>query len=176
MKRRSSNFPAPFLPAATHDISAGQGPLLISSRLPHGVALLCALVSVLCLSPALQDYLAAAGRINWLLLLLSAAHGLAALFCLLAWKTVRVGEDGYAVTDLFRSERIGYNDVCMAVAADGLFWNRVTIHFARPTCYGWRVSFVPAGIAAADAAARCRSLKNGQRRVDVADPNPGTTT
>lgn len=69
--------------------------------------------------------------------------GLAAVAVGTFWKNVRVGRNGFTISDLFRSEEVSFEDVCLLVPGRGLFGNVMRVHFRRPTRFGWGVGYVP---------------------------------
>ncbi len=69
--------------------------------------------------------------------------GLAALVVGTLWKSVRVGANGFTVSDLFRSEEVLFEDVCLVVPGTGVFGDVMRLHFRRPTRFGWGVVYVP---------------------------------
>lgn len=81
----------------------------------------------------------------WVSAGIASAHFLAAMLVVTAWKQVRRGEFHYFVTSVFKSDAVAFEDVCAVVEAPGSWWNTTRIHFRRRTCFGWAVSYVPAG-------------------------------
>lgn len=119
----------------------------ISSLKPHVVVLLAAIIAATAIGFAAKQLLAS-GHVPWTLLTLGIAHAVVALAGFVMWKCVRSGARHYVVSDFIKSERISFDDVCMVVQDRGLIWNRVHIHFRRPTRFGRSVSYVavpPAG-------------------------------
>jgi hypothetical protein len=86
------------------------------------------------------------GAVDWVKLMLGGAHVAIAVVASLAWQRVRRGPTYYVVSDPFRSERIGFGEVCLMVNAPGLMWNRTRMHLVRPCRFGWSVTFVPESI------------------------------
>lgn len=118
-----------------------EGATRISSLVPHVVVLCAAIIAVTAIGSAAKQLLAS-GHVPWTLLALGLAHAVVALAGFVLWKHVRSGEGHYVVSNFIKSERISFDDVCMVVQDDGLIWNRVHIHFRRPTRFGWSVSYV----------------------------------
>lgn len=119
----------------------------ISSLKPHVVVLCAAIIAATAIGFAAK-HLLASGHVPWAWLTLGLAHAVVALAGFVMWKHVRSGAGHYVVSDFTKSERISFDDVCMVVRDRGLIWNRVHIHFRRPTRFGWSVSYVavpPAG-------------------------------
>lgn len=115
----------------------------ISSRRTQWVVLLGALGAVIVFSAALRT-LFLSGQMPWLQLALGIAPAFVSMAAFLAWKRVWRGERHYIVSNLFKSEIISLDDVCLVVEAHGLIWNTVRVHFNRPTRFGWDITFVPA--------------------------------
>lgn len=114
----------------------------ISSLRPHVLVFLVVLGAVVAFSLVLNRMISS-GQIPWALLFLAAAHTMVALAGCLAWKRVRRSNGYYVMSDLFRSEAVSFDDVCMVVEEQGFIWNGVCIHFKRRTRFGWSVSYVP---------------------------------
>ena len=114
----------------------------ISSRWPQWVVLLGALCALIVFSAALKT-LFLSGQVPWLRFALGIVPAFVSVVAFLTWKHIWRGERHYVVSDLFKSETIPFDDVCLVVEAHGLIWNTVRVHFNRPTRFGWDVSFVP---------------------------------
>ena len=113
----------------------------ISSLKPHVVVLGAAIIAATAIGFATKQLLDS-GHVPWTLLTLGIAHAVVALAGFVMWKCVRSGARHYVVSNFIKSERISLDDVCMVVQDRGLIWNRVHIHFRRPTRFGWSVSYV----------------------------------
>jgi len=114
----------------------------ISSLSPHLVVLTVAVGAGIAVGVGIWRLLSS-GEIPWALFALGIAHALVAMAGFATWKHVRCGEDHYIVSDIFKSETISFNDVCMVVEARGFLWNTARIHLCRPSRFGWGISFVP---------------------------------
>lgn len=114
----------------------------ISSYTPRLVAVLLGLGAAVALTTGLRHW-PVSGSVSWALLTLGAVDFAASAICLVAWKHVREGKHHYYCSDLFRSEAIHLDDVCVAIDAPGLLWNSSRIHFRRKTRFGWAISYVP---------------------------------
>ena len=116
----------------------------ISSLKPQVLAVLTALVAagaaIFALSPMSSE------RSSRMSAAIAFVHTFVAIATITTWKNVRYRDRNYVVSDLFKSESISSQDVCLAVEARGLLWNAVRIHFKRPTRFGWHISFIPAGV------------------------------
>ncbi len=113
----------------------------ISSLKPHVAVLCAAIIAATAIGFTAKQSLAS-GHVPWTLLTLGIAHAVVALAGLVMWKCVRSGARHYVVSNFIKSERISFDDVCMVVQDRGLIWNRVHIHFRRPTRFGWSISYV----------------------------------
>lgn len=115
----------------------------ISSRWTQWIVLLTTLGALVAISVVLKTRMFA-GKMPWVWSVLGITSALAAVVPFVAWKQVWRGERHYMVSNLFKSEVISFDDVCLVVEARGLIWNTVRVHFKRPTRFGWDVNFVPA--------------------------------
>lgn len=113
----------------------------ISSLMPHVVVLCATIIAATAIGFAAKQ-LFAFGHVPWTLLTLGIAHAVVALAGFVMWKCVWSSARHYVVSNFIKSERISFDDVCMVVQGRGLIWNRVHIHFRRPTRFGWSVSYV----------------------------------
>lgn len=83
------------------------------------------------------------GTVGWWMLALGALHAAVVVVGCAMWKNVERGDGHFVVSDLFRSETVAFEDVCLIVEAKGFVWKRSRLHFNRPTKFGWGISFVP---------------------------------
>lgn len=118
-----------------------EGTTRISSLKPHVTVLVAAIIAATATGFAARQFLAT-GDVPWTLLTLGLAHAVITLAGFVMWKHVRSGARHYVVSNFIKSERIAFDDVCMVVQGRGLIWDRVHIHFSRPTRFGWSVSYV----------------------------------
>ncbi len=145
-----------------------EGATRISSLVPHVVVLCAVIIAVTAIGSAAKQLLAS-GHVPWTLLALGLAHAVVAFAGFVLWKHVRSGARHYVVSNFIKSERIAFDDVCMVVQDGGLIWNRVHIHFRRPTRFGWSVSYVvvpPTGRLASLLAALQRRRPAGAQLAD----------
>lgn len=114
----------------------------ISSLKPRVVVLGAAIIAATAIGFAAKQ-LFASGHVSSTLLALGIAHVIVALTGCVMWKNVRSSPRHYVVSNLIKSERISFDDVCMVVEGQGLIWKNIQIHFRRPTRFGWSVCYIP---------------------------------
>lgn len=114
----------------------------LSSLKPYAISLPAALIGVVFVAVAARRW-SSSDLLSWTLLALGIADLAVALAVVSFWKRVWRGPGYYLVSDLFQSERIAVQDVCLRVPGRGLFCNCIHIHFNRPTRFGWHISYVP---------------------------------
>lgn len=139
----------------------------ISSRKPRLLAALAAGISAGVLGIGIwRD--AVRGEAPWLFLAVAAACACPGVAALARWKSVMRGDRHIVVSGLFEKEAIPFDAVCLVVKAGGVLWDKVRIHFNRPTRFGWSISFVPV-----------RTKQSGEGKaasdcgLDGLFPNPG---
>lgn len=111
----------------------------ISSLAPHTVAALLAAMGIAWLAVTAHQ-----AEMSWVAFAVAVGHLGASATILAAWKQVRRGKLHYFVSNVFKSETVGFEDVCAVVDSPGVCWKTTRIHFRRRTRFGWAISYVPA--------------------------------
>jgi hypothetical protein len=130
-------------PGANSSFDHGGFSERISSLRPRIVKVLAAVGAAVALGFAGLQLLSS-DQIPWLWSALGGTCAFVGLTGFVSSKCVRCGASHYVVSDLFTSETIPFNDVCLVVEAPGFLWQLVRIHLRRPSRFGWAVSYVPA--------------------------------